>query len=295
MADKRNDWLVGLSIIAVTVFLILVLSFITSRKGSRSETVTVSSGGPKVAAVELFGPIYSSERIVRQLKILGEQRSIKAIVFRIESPGGTVASAQEIYDAVRRIRDSGKPVVASMGDVAASGGYYVACGADTIMANPGTTTGSIGVIAEFPNIEGLLGKLGVQIDVIKSGNFKDTGSPHRPLSEADKIYLQSWVNDAYDQFVGVVAGERKLPKRKVLELADGRVFTGRQAKREGLVDLLGNYEDAIGLAAKLGGIKGKPTVVKPYSRRATFMDLFFQETDRVFRGINGARLMYKLL
>jgi protease IV len=119
--------------------------------------------------------------------------------------------------------------VVSMGDVAASGGYYAACGADTIMANPGTTTGSIGVIAEFPSIDGLLEKVGIKVNVVKSGRYKDTGSPFRPLTDEDKTYLQSWIDDAYEQFVEVVAKERKLSKPKVLQLADGRVFTGRQA------------------------------------------------------------------
>lgn len=296
MPKKRGDFLAFLGLAALMIFLILLLAMIASKRRPRSETVEVASGGgQKIAVVEMVGPIYGSERMTRQLKSFGEQKSIKAIVLRIESPGGTVASAQEIYNAVRRIRKDGKPVVVSMGDVAASGGYYVACGADTIMANPGTTTGSIGVVAEFPSVEGLLEKIGVQIHVIKSGDLKDTGSPFRPMTDQDRAYLQSWVNDAYDQFVNVVVEERKLPKRKVLELADGRVFTGRQAKREGLVDLLGDYEDAVALAAKLGGIKGKPTVVKPSIRKGSWFDLFFQESERVFRGLNGARLMYKLI
>ena len=241
-----------------------------------------------------FGAFYTSERIVRQFKALGEQKSVKAIVFRIDSPGGTVGSAQEIYEAVKRVRDSGKPVVVSMGDVAASGGYYAACGADTIMANPGTTTGSIGVIAEFPSIDGLLEKLGIKVNVVKSGRYKDTGSPYRPLTDEDKTYLQSWIDDAYEQFVEVVARERKLSKPKVLRLADGRVFTGRQAKETGLVDLLGTYEDAVNLAAKLAGIEGKPSVVKVMTRKGSLLDLFFQESERISRGVAGARLMYKM-
>jgi protease-4 len=160
MPKKRNDWIAGAVLVTIMVFLILLFSSISSRRRYQDNTIQVSGGGQKIAVVDLVGTIYSSERIVRQLKDLGEQKSIKAIVLRIESPGGTVASAQEIYDAVRRIRDSGKPIIASMGDVAASGGYYAACGVDTIMANPGTTTGSIGVIAEFPNIEKLLQKTG---------------------------------------------------------------------------------------------------------------------------------------
>jgi protease-4 len=295
MPKKRNEWLIGFFFILVLILLILFFSSVSSRKRSTgTETVTISTGGQKIAAVEMTGAFYTSERIVRQFKVLEEHKSVKAVVLRIDSPGGTVGSAQEIYEAVKRVRDGGKPVVVSMGDVAASGGYYAACGADTIMANPGTTTGSIGVIAEFPSIDGLLEKLGIRINVIKSGQFKDTGSPFRPLTEEDKTYLQSWIDDAYDQFVDVVAKERALPKTKVLRLADGRVFTGRQAKEAGLVDLLGTYEDAVNLAAKLGGIQGKPSVVKVAARRGSLFDLFFQESERISRGVAGARLMYKM-
>jgi protease-4 len=295
MSNKRNEWLIGFFLILVLIFLILIFSSVSSRKRSGgTETVTLSSGGQKIAAVEMIGAFYTSERIVRQFKALGEQKSVKAIVLRIDSPGGTVGSAQEIYEAVKRIRDGGKPVVVSMGDVAASGGYYAACGADTIMANSGTTTGSIGVIAEFPSIDGLLDKLGIKVNVVKSGRYKDTGSPYRSLSDEDRTYLQSWIDDAYDQFVEVVAKERKLSKPKVLQLADGRVFTGRQAKETGLVDLLGTYEDAVNLAAKMAGIQGKPSVVKMVSRKGTLLDLFFQESERISRGMAGARLMYKL-
>ncbi|HEX9934315.1 MAG TPA: signal peptide peptidase SppA [bacterium] len=296
MPKKRNDWLLGFFLAAIMVLFILVFASIASRKRVGTETtIPVSSGGARIAAVEMNGAFYSSDRIVKQFKILGEQKSVKAVVLRIDSPGGTVGSAQEIYDAVRRVRDGGKPVVVSMGDVAASGGYYAACGADTIMANPGTTTGSIGVVAEFPSIDGLLDKIGIRINVIKSGRYKDTGSPYRSLTEEDRVYLQSWINDAYDQFVDMITKERELSRQKVLALADGRVFTGRQAKELGLIDLLGTYEDAITLAAKMAGIEGKPTVVKIVTRRGTLLDLLFQESERLSRGVAGARLMYKLL
>ena len=293
MTRKRNDWLAGMLIVLVLLVSIFVLSFLASHRRS-GKMVRIASGGQKVAVVELWGTIYNANRIVRELKLFGEQKTIKAIVLRIDSPGGAVASAQEIYNAVRRVRDAGKPIVISMGNVAASGGYYAACGGDTIMANAGTTTGSIGVIVEIPSIEKLLEKLGIQVDVVKSGLFKDTGSPHRPLSEEEKAYLQSWVNDAYLQFVEVVARERRMPRRRVLELADGRVFTGKQAKAAGLVDVLGDFEDAVDLAARMGGIKGKPTVVKMGPRRITVFDLLLQESEHWIRGTNRAHLMYKM-
>jgi protease-4 len=291
--SKRNEWFIGLGIAGVTVILILFMAIFSSknRTGSR---VKISSGSSNIAVIELIGPIYESRSITRQLKQFGEHKSIRAIVFRIESPGGGVAASQEIYEALKRIRDGGKPIIASMGGIAASGGYYVACGADTIMANPGTTTGSIGVIAEFVNLEDLYSKVGISFEAIKSGRYKDTGSPHRALTQNDRRYLQAFVDDAFGQFVDVVVKERNLSRKKVLEFADGRVFTGRQAKEAGLIDLLGDYETAIQLAAKLGGISGEPTIIKERRRDITLFDLLFQQIEGLLRGVNGANLKYAL-
>ncbi len=291
--SKQKEWFIGLGVAFGTLFLIIILvTYLSQRQPYNG--MRLSSRGEKVAVVELIGPIYTSQRIVRQFKIYGKEKSVKAIVFRIDSPGGGVAASQEIYQAVKKVRAKGKPVIASMGSVAASGGYYVACGADTIMANPATTTGSIGVIAEIPNVTGLLNKIGIKFEVIKSGRFKDTGSPYRNMTAADRRYLQSAIDDFFDQFVNVVVQERKLPRKKVLKLADGRVFTGRQAKENGLVDLLGDYEDAISLAAELGGIQGKPKIVKLYRRRVTLLDLLFQQAEGILRGLSGAMLRYNL-
>lgn len=269
-----------------------MVGYLSNRQND--DTISLPSTGEKVGVIELIGPIYDSSRMVRQFEQMGKQRSIKAIVFRIDSPGGGVAASQEIYEAVKRVRDSGKPVVASFGSVSASGGYYVACGADTIVANPGTTTGSIGVIAEFMNAADLLKKIGIQFQIIKSGRFKDTGSSHRELTEADKAYLQSWIDDAYDQFVTVVQIERNLSGDAVKRLADGRVFTGRQAFENGLVDVIGDYNTAIDIAAEMAGIDGKPDLVKIGKRNVTVFDLFFQQIEGVLRGLNGASLKYTL-
>jgi protease-4 len=290
---KRRDWVIGLGIAGITLILIILLVTFLTRKNLYNG-ITLSSKGKKIALIELRGPIFDSSRIVRQFKQFGEHSSVKAIVFRIDSPGGTVAASQEIYTAVRRVRDSGKPVIVSFGSIAASGGYYVACGADTIMANPGTTTGSIGVIAEFINLTELLGKIGVKFQVIKSGPYKDTGSPHRDLTAADRRYLQSWVDDAFQQFVDVVVDERELSRDKVLELADGRVFTGRQAHEYGLIDLLGDYQEAIDLAAKCGGIRGKPTIVQERRRSITIFDLLFHQIEGILRGMGGVTLRYSM-
>jgi protease IV len=293
LADNRHHWFIGLVIGLVSIVAVLWMAGKAS-KGKSSETVRFSSGGGNVGIVELLGPIYDSERIVHQFETFGEQKSIKAIVFRIDSPGGLVAPSQEIYEAVKRVRDGGKPVVVSMGSVAASGGYYAACGSDTIMANPGTTTGSIGVVAEFLDIQKLMEKIGVRFETVKSGKFKDTGSPHRELTDDDRAYLQSWIDDAFEQFVGVVSAERGLTKAEVLKLADGRAFTGRQAMALGLVDTLGDYRAAIHLAGLMGKIKGEPELVRWHSRRITLFDLLFQDAEGVFRQLNGARLFYRM-
>jgi protease IV len=289
----RRDWIIGLCIAGA--FLVAILWMAARVSGNRSsETVGFSEGGGNVGVVELLGPIYSSERVVKQFETFGKQKSVKAIVFRIESPGGYVAPSQEIYEAAKRVRDSGKPLVVSMGTVAASGGYYAACGGDTIVANPGTTTGSIGVIAEFVNVEKLLEKIGVRFETLKSGRYKDSGSPYRELTGEDKAYLQSWIDDAFGQFVDVVAAERGLTREAVLGIADGRVFTGKQAMEIGLVDTLGDYRDAIRLAGRMGKIKGEPELIRWRSRRITLFDLLFQQTEGVFRHLGGARLSYRM-
>jgi protease-4 len=292
--SKLNEWLVGLGIAGGALLLIFILAGVLSRNDSDDgSTISISGRGEKVGVIELIGTIYDSRRIVEQFETFGDQKSIKAILFRIDSPGGLVAPSQEIYEAVRRVREKGKPVVVSMGTLAASGGYYVACGADTIVANPGTTTGSIGVIAEFVNMRDLLGKIGVRVETVMSGRFKDTGSPYREMNTDDRRYLQSWIDDAYDQFIHVVSLERRLPIEKVRELADGRVFTGAQAQKLGLVDVLGDYTAALDLAAKMAGISGEPEVVKPARRRATVLDLLFQEAEGYLRGMRSGMLLYR--
>jgi len=192
---------------------------------------------------------------------------VKAIVLRIDSPGGGVVPSQEIYDAVKRVRNkNNKMVIASMGTVAASGGYYIAAATDRIIANPGTLTGSIGVIMELANLEGLLKKIGVESLVVKSGRYKDIGSPLRKMREDDRRILQSVMDDVHRQFIQAVAEGRSLDVAEVQPLADGRIFTGRQAREMKLVDELGDLEDAIRLAADLAGIEGEPKVVEPRKR-----------------------------
>ena len=229
-----------------------------------------SSGA--LAIVNIYGPIHTNQTaspwgapdadaIANQLHRLSEKETVKAILLRINSPGGTVGAVQEINTEVLRCKAKGKIIVASFGDVAASGGYYLGAAADRIVADPGTITGSIGVIMEFGNLEGLFQKLGVKLVVIKTGAHKDIGSPARPLTEEEKRLLQDSMNDAYDQFLKAVEAGRKMPEDKLRALADGRIFTGRQAMKEGLVDELGNRQDAIRVAIQLAHLPDHPELI----------------------------------
>lgn len=220
-----------------------------------------------VAIIDIQGPIFDVREPLRQIKSYTDNSSVKAIVVRVNSPGGAVAPSQELYEELKRAKEKGKKVVVSMGSVAASGGYYLACAADEIYANPGTITGSIGVIAEFPNIEGLMDKVGIKFETIKTGKYKDTGSMFRPMNEDEYDLLHEMLMDVYDQFVEAVAESRGMPIKKVREYADGRVFSGRQALEYGFVDALGTQSDAIERAATLAGIKGKPHVIRKQKRR----------------------------
>jgi protease-4 len=224
-------------------------------------------GGEKVAVVRIEGVIVDSREAIEELRKFRDNPSVKAIVLRIDSPGGGVVASQEIYSEVLKTRADGRvKVVTSMGNLAASGGYYIAAATDRIVANPGTLTGSIGVIMELANVQGLLEKVGVQSIVIKSGAHKDLASPFRAMSAADRAILQTVLDDVHDQFIQAVAAGRAMKIEQVRDLADGRVFTGRQAKTARLVDELGDLQDAIRLAGKMVGIAGEPRVVETHKR-----------------------------
>jgi protease-4 len=230
-------------------------------------------GAGRVAVVDVTGVIVDSEDVVRDLRRHASNPAVKAIVLRVDSPGGGVGPSQEIYEEVRRTRDRGKRVVASMGAVAASGGLLVSLAADRIVANEGTITGSIGVIIQFLNLEGLGEKVGVRAVVVKSGQFKDIGSPARPMTDEDRRVIQGVVDDVYEQFVQAIVADRKLPEADVRRFADGRVFSGRQAKTLGLVDATGNLWTAIHEAATLANIPGEPTVIFPEEPSVSILDL----------------------
>lgn len=233
--------------------------------------------GERIGVVEINGMLSGSDPVVRQLVSFKKDDSIKAVILRVDSPGGAVAPSQEIHDEVIRVAAK-KPVVVSMASVAASGGYYVSIPAHRIVANPGTITGSIGVIMQFTNLEELYGKLGLKSLVVKSGEHKDIASPFRPMTSEDRKILQGVIDDVYDQFVSAVAEGRNLSVEKVRNLADGRIFTGRQAKEIGLVDELGGMQDAVGIAKDLAGISGEPKLVYPPKDKENLLKYFVEES-----------------
>jgi protease-4 len=236
--------------------------------------------GDKVAILPVTGLIADSENTIEQLRKFAKDDSVKAIVIRINSPGGGVGPSQEIYEEVRKLSGK-KVVVASMGALAASGGYYIACAAQKIYANPGTITGSIGVIMQFVNVKDLIDKIGLKGMVVKSGAFKDIGSPVREMKPEERELLQGVIDNVHSQFVGAVAEGRKLDRGKVADIADGRIFSGEQAKALGLVDALGNLEDAVAEAGKLAKIEGEPRVVTPPKKKLSILELLKEEAKSI--------------
>jgi len=276
---KRRPFLMALLTLGAIFLFFLLLIVVVGKMSGRSSRFVL---GDKVGYVTIAGAITTSEKIIEQIDNFKEDSSVKAIVLRVNSPGGGVSPSQEIYDEVKAAA-AVKPVVVSMGSVAASGGYYIAVPAHRILANPGTITGSIGVIMQFTNFEELLDKVGLKSQVVKSGLHKDIGSPVRPMSTADREILQSLIDDVYAQFVQAVAESRKMDPDAVRQLADGRIFTGRQALKAGLVDELGSYRDAIRVAAELAGIEGKPKVVYPAADKEQLLEYFIQETAQLVK------------
>lgn len=228
--------------------------------------------GEKVGVVEIKGVIADAKETVLQLKRFRKNKDVKAIVLRIDSPGGGVGPSQEIYAEVKKTTRT-KKVVASMGAIAASGGYYVAAAADQLVANPGTITGSIGVLMEFANMEELFKKIGLSAVVLKSGDYKDTGSPLRKMTPKERELLQGFIDNVHQQFVTAVAEGRKMSEESVRAIADGRILSGEQAQKLGLLDRLGNMEDAIAIAAELGGIKGEPSVIYAEKEKFSILEL----------------------
>jgi len=291
-----NSRSAGIILVAASIALtVIALVVAFARQPAPGGRVSFSGSTRGVAVINLTGPIAfnqdasllsggtSTDQTMRDLERAEKDRSLRAVVIRIDSPGGSAAASQELYAQVLRLKKSGKKVVASFGDIAASGGYYVGVACDRIVADPATTTGSIGVIAQVPNLQELYRKIGVSQQTFKSGAHKDMLSPSRPVTPEEARIMQGIIDDTYDQFLKAVASGRHLPIERVRPLADGRIYTGAQAKRLGLVDELGGRSDAIRLAAKLAGIKGEPEVIE-YSRPGLFD--FLRELG-VLRGFLG--------
>lgn len=229
------------------------------------------------------GTACGSEDIVDQLERARKNDAVKAIVLRIDSPGGSPAGSEEVYNEIMRIRrgekGESKPIYTSMADVAASGGYYIACASDRIYADASTLTGSIGVIWDVTDMSGLYKKIGFSPQVVKSGKFKDIGSPNRPLTPEERALLQGIVMETYGQFVGAVAEGRHMPVGDVKKIADGRVFTGTQALKIKLIDRIGGMRETVRAAARAGGIKGEPKVVEYRRHRSPFTDILGADSD----------------
>jgi protease-4 len=293
MSSKKHSILAVLVILGIVALLLAAILTLLSGTSGSSPLFSLRD---RIGVITIDGTITDSEPIVTQLVEFKKDKAIKAIILRVNSPGGGVAPSQEIYREVRKTAAI-KPVIASMGSVAASGGYYVACAANKIVANPGTLTGSIGVLMEFVQLEDLFQKIGVGFEVLKSGEFKDIGSPYRKLSERDKELLNSLILDIQKQFVEAVAQGRKLPVEKVREIADGRIFSGAQSKQLGLVDQLGNFQDALDLAKKMSNIEGEVTLVYPKKTGARLWDFLFRDASealyRSLRSILGTRIEYR--
>ncbi len=263
----KRSWKISYFIIGI-LFVMMIISIIPWGDSMNK--------GPKIGVVEISDTIIESKTTVKELNYFLEKSSIAAIVVRLNTPGGGVAASQEIYEKVRKISEkSTKPIIASMGGMAASGGYYIALGADTIVANPGTATGSIGVIMSYPMVNELMNKIGIDRETIKSTSFKDAGSMFRDLTEDERKYFQRLIDDLHYQFVNTVSMERHIPFHEAEKLANGEVYSGNQALKNGLIDVLGTLEDAVFLASSKTGLEGRPMIVYPPEKKKGLLNTLF--------------------
>ncbi len=292
MAEKKRPILTVLVILGVIAlilgsFMIFIMKMI--------DPVSGLTFADRIGVIPIEGAILDSHEISSNLIKFRKDDRIKAIVLRINSPGGAVGPTQDIYREIQKTVEV-KKVVASLGGVAASGGYYIAAATDKIVANPGTITGSIGVLMEFVRFEDLLEKIGVELVVRKSGEFKDIGSPHREITARDKEIIDSLIADIQHQFVEAVASGRKLSLEDVNKFADGRVFSGVRAKDLHLVDALGNFQDAVDTAKEMAAIEGEVSLVYPQKSRMDLWETFLEGTgksvSRIVQGIKP-QLEYK--
>jgi protease-4 len=294
---SRNTIIILVVVLVVIVIPAMIATAIGVAMLFGRNTSSFSFGGNQVALIRVEGVITSdrgsaglfggssagAERIIDILEDFRKDDGVKSAVIRINSPGGSAAGSQEVYQEIQKVRKDGKKITVSMGDVAASGGYYIASAADRIMADQATMTGSIGVIMHSSDMHELYNKIGIKFDTIKTGQFKDIGSNSRPMTPQEKQLLQNLVNDVFEQFIADVSAGRKLPVADIRKIADGRIFTGRQALKLKLVDKLGSLEDALDIAAKDAGIKGDYDVVE-YDRQKGFWDVLMGGADSSLSG-----------
>ena len=270
----------------------ILLLFLIFRVFGSTASSSGLFGGDKVGIVRLEGMILSSEQVNNQLNNYSERSDINAIVLRINSGGGVVGASQEIYEKVKDLK--GKiPIIVSVDNAAASGAYYAALESEMIVANNGSLVGSIGVILDYPVIAELFDKIGLHVETIKSGALKDSGSPTRPVSKEDRKYFQSVVDDQHEQFINAVAEGRHLPVEEVRKYADGRIFTGNQALAMSLIDTIGTFDDAIAIAGKVGGIKGKPKTVEVRKKRKSIFDLLYNKFHETIGSRFGVEPAYR--
>lgn len=286
MRRSRTDVIVGLILVVGLIVLALVLS--ANLVGNSGE-FELGGSGEKVGLIEVLGPIYDARQMVQDIDRFRRRDDLKAIVIRFDSPGGAVAASEELYRAVARA-DETKPVIASCGNVAASGAYYASLGADSIYANAGSTTGSIGVLLEYLTFGELLDKIGVEPEIVKTGRFKDAGNPSRELTDEERAYFQAYIDDAFANFVDTVALERQMPRDEVMAVSDGRVFTGSRALELGLIDGIGDLYHAVHVAADMAGIDGEPTLVKPPRKRRAWLDYVLDSiAENMLNKLEGRR------
>ncbi len=284
MSEGRSrTWLwvlIGGGAFFLFVLAVFTMVYLTLHAGG-GETTSITSFGDRIGVVDLSGVILSPQPVVDQLKKFADDSSIKAIILHVNSPGGGVAASEEIYREVKRIHtEKKKKIVVSIETVGASGAYYVASASDKIFADQGSIVGSIGVIAQWFNYGDLLKWAKLKDVVIKTGEFKDTGNPARDLTPAEQAYMQELIDNMFGQFVKAVADGRSLKYDDVKSMANGKVWTGEQAKNLKLIDTIGDFQSAVDDTAKSVGIKGEPTLVRPEKERKTLLDLLLGDVSQ---------------
>ena len=270
-----------MAVMIIFVIIVMTLSRFLDTEDRSSGISEILDYGNKIGVITIEGTILTCDETLKEMKKFRKKSSIRAILLRINSPGGTVAPAQEIYREIEKIRKK-KPVVASIETVGASAAYYIASSADRIVCSKGSITGSIGVIMMLPDIHKVIEKIGVNVNVIKAGAFKDIGSGIKPLDDQERDILQNFAKEVHEQFISDVLQGRKgkIEEDKLREIADGRFFTGQSAKELGLVDSMGNFYDAVKVAANLSGIKGEPELEYPKKRWNSYLDLFMDSASK---------------